>query len=100
VLFEHANAYRDVYRAMLGQNAGAVVTNRMRAVLMDLVKDDLARVPTSKKVDAIPRTALVQYIVGALLSVLTWWVDEATSHSPDEVDAIFRRLTLPSILAI
>jgi AcrR family transcriptional regulator len=91
-LFEHASGYRDVYRAMLGQRAGAVVTNLMRSMLMDLVHQEVEGRLASEYSRDIPRGALVQYVVGALLSVLTWWVDTETPYGPREVDAIFRQL--------
>lgn len=96
-LFEHANGYRDVYRAMVGKRGGAVVIGRMRALLTELVQQELGSIPMQRDIIDIPRSAVIQYVVGSLLSVLTWWVDEKTKLSPEEADAIFRRLTLPSV---
>jgi AcrR family transcriptional regulator len=96
-LFEHAANYRNVYRAMIGKRAGTVVLNRMRALLTDLVNAELALRPLSGPAKELPRTAVVDYVVGALLSVLTWWVDEKVSIPATEADAIFRRLALVSV---
>ena len=82
---------------MLGQHAGAVVMNRMRALLTSLVRADLRPLLASKELRDLPPAAVVQYVVGSLLSVLTWWVDEKSTLGAEEVDSVFRRLTLPSI---
>ena len=96
-LFEHAHGYREVYRAMVGKHAGAVVINRMKALLTELVKADLATTKLDDQLKDVPRSALIQFVVGAIMSMLIWWVDEKTKVSPAEIDAIFRRLTLPAL---
>lgn len=98
VLFEHASGYREVYRAMLGQRAGALVTSRMSSLLAELVQAELPPRLANKAIRHIPRDAVVHYIAGALLSVLTWWVDEGDKVSAVEADAIFRGLALSSVL--
>ena len=96
-LFEHAADYRHVYRAMVGKRAGSVVLNRLRALLAELVKVELVAMALPPSFRDVPQTALVDYLVGSLISVLTWWVDEKGSRPPAQADAIFRRLALASI---
>lgn len=38
-----------------------------------------------------------QYYVSALLGLLTWWLDSERPYAPDEMDAMFRRLVLPTL---
>jgi AcrR family transcriptional regulator len=92
--FEHAQAYKEVYRAMVGKHAGAVVANRIQKVLRELVVEDLNSVKFANYAQSIPRTAMIEFIVASIMSVLSWWVDDPGEFSADEVDAIFRQLTL------
>lgn len=99
-LFEHAQGYHEVYRAMVGQHAGAVVVNRLQQVLSGLVEAELARLQLTNSADsapALPPAAVSQFVVGALISVLRWWVDEPRDYAAVEVDAIFRRLALVAL---
>ncbi|MDZ7936845.1 MAG: TetR/AcrR family transcriptional regulator [Rhodoferax sp.] len=93
-LFKHAQEYKDVYRAMLGRQAGAVVAGHLRDVLTELVTDDLTMSTPRTSPVTVPTEALIQFIVGAVMSMLTWWVDEPTGLGADEVDMVFRQLTL------
>ncbi len=97
-VFEHAHGYRTVYRGMLGEHAGLVVANRMRKVLSRLVRDDLATRRTLERVKEVPREAMIEYVVAAIMSLLTWWVDAPDEYSIDELDAIFRRLLPPGLV--
>lgn len=98
-LFEHAQDFRDIYRALLEERGSVIVMGRMRALLADLVRLDLATIAPVTPDEQIPRSALIQFVVGALMSVLTWWMDRKSGLSPAQVDTIFRRLTIPAIVA-
>ena len=84
-----------MYRAMLGKQAGVVVADRMRKVLKQLVSDDLGNRRLSDRVKDIPMQALIEFNVGAIMSLLTWWVDAAGEYSADELEAMFRHLVIP-----
>ncbi len=96
-IFEHAHGYRTVYRAMLGKHAGAVIADRMRKLLAQLVSNDLAARRTPDQATDVPRLALIAFTVGAIMSLLTWWVDAEEEYSVNELDALFRRLTAATI---
>jgi hypothetical protein len=96
-LFAHALEYRTVYQAMLGKSAGAVVADRLRKVLRVVVAADLNARPLTEHGDDVPLAARTEFLVGATMSLLTWWVDAADAYSVDDMDAIFRRLTNAAI---
>jgi len=98
-MFEHTEEHRDIYLALVGGRGGTVILNRVRSVLTDLVRDDLAATLGKEAADGMPRDVVVQYIVGAFISVLTWWHDRKVKLSPKQVDAIFRRLALEGIMS-
>ena len=97
--FAHAASYRPVYRAMAGERGAMIVMNRMRGLLTDLVRDDLAALAPPGEDDKLPRSALVQFVVGALVSMLLWWVERDPPPPAEAVDTMFRRLALPAIAA-
>ena len=98
-LFEHAGDYRDIYRALVGERGASVVIARMRALLTDLVRQELAEIAPRTARRDIPRSALIQFVVGSLISILTWWLDRKSTMAPAEVDAVFRGLTIPGLEA-
>ena len=97
-LFEHAQDYRDVYRVLVGERGASIIIARMRALFAELVRDLTQLLPRTAQGD-IPRSALVQFVVGSLMSILTWWLEGGSDLKPAEADAIFRRLTVPAIEA-
>lgn len=96
--FEHVESHRQVYHAIVGRQSGSVVFSEFRAMLAELVRNDLKTLSPADRVPNLPSTAIVQFVVGAVMSVLTWWMGERSKVSPAEANEIFHRLTLPAIL--
>ena len=64
----------------------------------ELVRNELKAYSLNEGASDVPRSAAVQFVVGALVSILTWWIEEKSKLSLAEANAIFRRLTIPAIL--
>ena len=94
-LFDHVHSYRPVYHAIVGRQSGTIVMSELRALLAELVQNDLKALKERRS--DVPKNVVTHFVVGALISVITWWLDERSKLSPAEADAIFRRLTLPAI---
>jgi len=97
-LFEHARDHVDLYRALASGRGGSLSLSGIRQILSDLVRHELAAMAGKKSDDVIPRELVVQYIVGAYMAVLTWWLDRGAKLPPERMDAMFRRLATKGIL--
>lgn len=97
-MFEHARDHLDLYRALVGGRGGTVALETIRRILSDLVREELAATADKKSADVIPRELVVQYVVGAYVAVLTWWLDGGARLPPQRIDVMFRRLATEGIM--
>jgi AcrR family transcriptional regulator len=97
-MFEHARDHVDHYRALVGGRGGNVSLGSIRQILSDLVRKELAATTGKKSADVVPRELVVQYVVGAYMAVLTWWLDGGAKLPPERIDAMFRRLATEGIV--
>ncbi|MBZ0238401.1 MAG: TetR/AcrR family transcriptional regulator [Deltaproteobacteria bacterium] len=95
-LIDHAYEQRDLFRALLGKRSGHLVTRRFRRLIAELIKQDLAR-PRDERIHA---DAVVHYVAGAFLELLTWWIDARSPLGPDDIEHTFRRMTEPALAAV
>jgi AcrR family transcriptional regulator len=95
-MFEHARDHIDLYRALVGTRGGTVSLGQIRQILSDLVRNEFATIGKNSA-DSIPRELIVQYVVGAYMAVLTWWLDGGAKMPPKRIDAMFRRLATEGI---
>ena len=99
-LFDHAAAHRALYRGLASSRAGALVLRRARAELVALVRAHFERVVAQRRAtSAVALELLAEHTVGALLGVLTWWLEHGSAYSAEEMAATFERLTTPTVHA-
>jgi Transcriptional regulator C-terminal region len=87
----------DLYRALVGGRGGAIALSSIREILSGLVRTELAATADKNSTDAIPSEIVVQYVVGAYMAVLTWWLDGGAKLPPRRIDAMFRRPAIEGI---
>src|SRR5260370_20713951 len=99
-MFEHARDHRDLYRALVGGRGGTVSLGQIRQILSDLVRNEFPASVGKNSADIVPRELVVQYVVGAYMAVLIWWLDGGAKLPPKRIDAMFRRLATESITTL
>lgn len=98
-MFEHAHSHRALYRGLISRRGGATVMHGIRKRMALLVREELEATKRRRSRDAIPLDLMVDHVVSGFTAVLTWWMDHKTGYGPREIDAVFRKLTLPGIHA-
>lgn len=89
-MFEHAAGHADLYRAMVGGRAHAIVIAEIRKVLEEMVRRELR----SLRNDQVPEELSLQFVVGTLLTTVTWWLERKPKLTPAQVNVLFRQLVI------
>jgi hypothetical protein len=45
----------------------------------------------------MPLTVVAQYLAGAFLNLLKWWLEAEMPYTPEQMDAMFQQLALPGV---
>jgi AcrR family transcriptional regulator len=98
-ILSHARDHLDHYRALAHGRGATVVLEKVRQVVCDLVRSELEARGHRDAADASQYEVTIQYVVGAYMSVLTWWLDSGARLAPERVDCMFRQLTGEGIAA-
>ncbi|MGF1504902.1 MAG: TetR family transcriptional regulator [Chloroflexi bacterium] len=81
-VFEHAREHRRFYQLVIGERT-------FRALLFDFLQEQsrgrLRQVGAAGHTLTIPEVIVVQFSAGALLTVLTWWIENDLPHPPDDM---------------
>jgi AcrR family transcriptional regulator len=96
-MLEHARDHLPVYASIVGRESGGFVVQRIHGTIADLAALDLKALGFKGAPEQ--RSLAAQYIAGAFMAVLTWWLDQGAKVPPQEVDDIFRRLILRGLAA-
>jgi len=94
-MLQHAQRSRDLYRALAGGRGGVVSLRAIRKILADLAREEIHGREIAAEPDA--REITVEFVVGAFLAIMTWWLDGGAQLPPERVDALFRGMVFDGL---
>jgi len=92
-MMEHARQNHRLFLALVGKRSGQLVLQRFRELVLDLIREDLARLPAKGQA----KEALVHFVGGAFLELLTWWLECKNPLGPAEMERMFLQMALPAL---
>lgn len=94
-LFEHARDHLELYRALAGSRGGVVALGAIRAMVRTLMSHDVAMFAPA--LGGNDRKATIEFLAGAYLALLVWWLDDGAEVQAAAMDARFRHLALAGL---
>ncbi len=92
-LLEHASEQLLHYRALAGTRGRGVSLKAMREIVLAMVEADIrSKAGDAEDIDGISPEVAAQFVTGALMGMLAWWLDGGAKLPPDTLNAAFRRL--------
>jgi AcrR family transcriptional regulator len=98
-LFQHAHAHRRLARALVAGRGANPIQDRFHQVLTSTIRAELDELVAQHQGALRADDLTVDYISGALLAVITNWLNTAPQKTPEEVDALFHTLVDPGLRA-
>lgn len=95
IVFQHAQNYVEVYKALVGKQGGRLMSVHMHKYLSALIRKSLDPYWNDKK--PIQLEIVVHHLTSSLIAALTWWVDHDLPYPPERMNEIFKQLTQPAI---
>lgn len=99
-MFEHARQHLGLYRALGHGRGGSIALQTIRRMLVDLAYREMVGPDHATSLRGMERDFIVQYLVGAYMSVLIWWLDRGALEEPLQIDALFKRIAMQGVLRV
>lgn len=93
-LFQHVGGHFELYKALVWTPGIDLLTRHLQKALSQRVQEGLVK---SGRDYGVASPILANFIIGSFLTLLKWWLENRKSHSPEQMDEIFRKLTLAAI---
>jgi AcrR family transcriptional regulator len=91
-LFRHAGERYRSLRAMLDTPGAEVFWTQSHAALCSAIESSLTTPAARRSRSAVPAPIQAQFVAGALLGVLKWWLRAGMPHPPEQMAAMFETL--------
>lgn len=93
-LFRHAHESRRIYRAVAGKESGDLFLKNMFRRTRDSVLRELQKTLPENRKDSFETGAAAHFYASALVSMLTFWLDNNLQLSPEEMNELFGKLAM------
>ncbi len=97
IFFRHAGTHQGLYKAMLEGGGADVLMETGRQHLMKNIEAHLDEAFAGGETAVMPIPVITNFLAGAMLSVLMWWLEEGQPYSPEEVNIMFQRLATSGV---
>jgi AcrR family transcriptional regulator len=88
LFFEYAGKRRDLYRTMLGQQGSGVLRGKLHYVLATEIEREIRQSRVFHDI-ALPPPFAAQFVAGALMGLLTWWLETPSTYTADQMADMF-----------
>lgn len=82
--FEHAAQNRELYRLMMGSKGSSLLTDRIANALAGFIQESVEKGEYLEQVP-FPAEITAQYVVGALMRSVLWWLETENPYTPKEM---------------
>jgi len=96
-LFRHTHEQHRLYKAMVGGRGIDVVIKTIQNHLSEHIQEQIERLLPDGQTPLVPPPVMANYLAGALLTLLTWWLDNEMLYSPERMDEMFQQLAMPGV---
>jgi AcrR family transcriptional regulator len=98
-LFRHVQEHQPFYPALVRGLGSDPHEQTVHRLLRDRAARQLALAGDSRPL-AVPPEIVADYLAGALLTLIHWWLDNELPYGPEEMEAIFQQLVMPGVRAL
>jgi AcrR family transcriptional regulator len=96
-LLTHIDEHRRTPGPKMHREGRTTMHEHLEEVLTALVADDLAGMIAGRSRQLLPTDLLARHVASTFVLVLNWWVETDSTLPAAEVDALFRRLVVPTL---
>ena len=96
-MFEHAYEHTKLFRALVGGPGWVIVRQHLEEMLVQLMKDEARLLYKKQVASEVPFELFMHFLGATFITVLTWWFNYRKPLSPQEINALFRELVIPTL---
>jgi AcrR family transcriptional regulator len=97
--FQHVQSNHQLYKALVRGGGIDRLFKKSHQYMRRNIEQHLAELIPPGQPPAAPLPMVADYLAGAILSMLTWWLDNEMPYTPEQMDALFQQLVRPGVQA-
>ena len=100
IIFQHAQEEYQLHKAIFGGRGMDVMIKEIQKHLCSHIEEQINQLLPDEKSPPVALSIISNYLAGALLTLLVWWLENDMPYSPERMDALFQELSMPGVWAV
>ncbi|WP_165423324.1 TetR/AcrR family transcriptional regulator [Ktedonosporobacter rubrisoli] len=100
MVFKYVEQHQAIYRALLGEGGPPIIAIRMRNIIARLIERYILTPFLSEETTNVDVELVANYQAGALLAMVSWWLDHKLTPTAEEMGDLFWRLINPGVESV
>jgi AcrR family transcriptional regulator len=103
LVFENAAQNAAIYRVVLQGEGAARITARIRDIIVGVLSELLQRPGDNAHLAINPQAPidfLANYLAGALIGSIAWWLEQSEPPAPEAMTRLFQRMFFPGAIQV
>ncbi len=96
-IFEHVQENYSLYRAMIGTEGIELAKRMAKKKISEHLEDRVNQLSEMGHAVSLPTDVVIQFLTGALLNMMAWWLDNKMPYSPEEMNEMYLKLVMPGL---
>jgi len=97
-LFRHVAQRRRLLKALWGHQGSRAIMKRSEIAMGAVLRRQIEQLARDQS-PSVPLDIVTHYVASSLMSLITLWLDRDLPYTAEQMDAMFRQLTMPGVLA-
>jgi AcrR family transcriptional regulator len=95
--FQHVHDHHHLYKALAHGGGIERLFKKSHQHMRQNIERHLAAMIAAGQAPAAPLPLVADYLSGAVMSMLTWWLDNNMPYTPEQMDSLFKQLVRPGV---
>jgi len=100
IIFQHAQVEFQLHEAIFTGRGLEVMHKEIQKHLCNHIEEQINRLLPDGKSPPVTLSVISNYLAGALLTLLVWWLENDMPYPPERMDALFQELSMPGVWAV
>lgn len=99
-IFQHAQEEFQLHKAIFGGRGVDVMIKEIQVHLCSHIEEQIDQMLPDGKSPPVEPSVIANYLAGALLTLLVWWLENNMPYPPERMDALFQELSMPGVWSV
>jgi len=99
-IFRHAQEEHQLHKAIFVGRGLDMMIKEIQQHLCSHIEEQINQYLPDEKSPPVELSVISNYLAGALLTLLVWWLDNNMPYPPERMDALYQELSMPGVWAV